>query len=306
MADNNMVLITGGSGMIGSRLSQILVQNGYKVRILAREATANRLKAKGIDAFKWDVEDHLIEKGAFDGVKHIVHLAGENIGDKAWSEERKKVILDSRINAAITLEKGMKDENIKVETLICASAIGYYGNVPAGRICTEETEAGEGFQADVTVAWENAMQLIREFAEYSYFARIGIVLSKEGGALPKMLLPAKLGVSGLGSGEQMMSWVHVDDICGAILHLVKAHPASGTYNLVANEPVSNKGFMKTLAKSLGSSTWLPGAPAFAMRLVLGEMSQLVLGGSRVSNEKMRASGYSFKFPNLVGALEDLK
>jgi len=300
-----MVLITGGSGMVGSKLARLLKENGYQVRILAREESAKKLKLKGIDAYSWNLESRTIQSGAFEGVKQVIHLAGENIGDKRWSVARKQAILDSRVHAAETLANGMKAANANVESLICASAIGYYGNVESSKECVETSHSGSGFQADVTVAWEKAMQVLLPYAKNHYFTRIGIVLSNAGGAFPKLIMPAKMALSGLGSGKQMMSWIHEDDISSAFLHLLKNTPASGIYNFVADNPVSNGDFMVALTHSFGYKPIFPAVPAFMLKLILGEMATLVLGGAKVSNDKLKKTGFACKYPLVQLAVDDL-
>jgi uncharacterized protein len=177
--------------------------------------------------------------------------------------------------------------------------------VPVGKSVTEESKPGSGFQSEVTVAWERSLALLYPFANKHYTTRFGIVLSNEGGAYPQMVLPARLGVSALGSGRQMLSWIHVEDVCNAIINLMLQKPASGIYNVVGDEPVDNKTFMNNLSLELGTGIRLPAAPAFAMKLMLGEMAQLVLGGATVSCEKLKNSHFVFQYPTLRSALQEL-
>ncbi|MEQ9231953.1 MAG: TIGR01777 family oxidoreductase [Cyclobacteriaceae bacterium] len=293
------ILITGGTGLVGTKLTDELLAKNHEVRIL----TTSALRAEEEDAFYWNLKDQYIDQRAFEGLDYIVHLAGAGVADKRWSEERKKVIYDSRIKNTALLCERAKGHGVK--GIIAASAIGYYGFDTGDELMTEESERGDGFLSDVVVDWEREVEEFERIVDHVMMVRIGIVLSTEGGALKQMAPPFKLGVgSPLGNGKQWMSWIHIDDLVGMIIHGLENN-SSGIFNAVAPNPERNKDFSKTLATSLNRPMWLPNVPAFILKIVFGELAQVVLGGNRVSAKKIVDAGYSFKFEDLATALTDL-
>jgi uncharacterized protein len=293
------VVITGGSGLVGSRLTQMLQDKGYEVAHIGRTAGQQH----GVQTFAWDIAESKLDPTVFEGVEHVVHLAGAGVADKAWSVSRKQEIMRSRVEGTKLLLDAMAWPAKKPRTFISASAIGYYGD--AGQtLCTEDSEMGQGFLAEVCEAWEAAAAPAASFARLCTL-RIGIVLSTEGGALPKMMMPFKFFAGGvLGSGKQMMSWIHLDDLCRMIIHLIENEECQGIYNGVAPLPVEQYTFMKALGRAMKRPLWM-WVPAFALRLVLGEMADTVLQSQLVSNEKIQQTGFRCEYETVYKALNNL-
>lgn len=292
-------MITGGSGLLGQRLTKQLLQKGYAVEHLGRKAGFHN----GIITHAWDPANAQLDPQLLHGVDHVIHLAGAGVADKAWSAARKKEIRDSRTQSTKLLVDAIDYLPKKPKTFISASAIGYYGN--AGKaLCVEESPAGNDFLASVCADWEAAAAPAEAFTRLCT-VRIGIVLSTEGGALPKMMLPFRFFAGGvLGSGKQMMSWVHIDDLCDMFLFLLEHEQCHGIYNGVAPLPVEHYTFMKALGRAMRRPLWM-WVPAFALRLALGEMADTVLGSQFVSNEKIQHAGFRFKHETVYQALSAL-
>lgn len=299
------VLVTGATGFIGRRLVERLVRDGDEVIVLSRRGeAAKQALSLPVRAFGWDAMKGVPPAEALEGVEGVVHLAGEGVADKRWTESRKKEILESRTVGTRNLVKAVEGQRGKrVGAFVSASAIGIYGD-RGDELLTEQSSPGTGFLADVCRAWEaEVKRLPGEVRETR--VRIGIVLGVEGGALKKMLPPFRLGIGGpLGSGRQYMSWIHVDDLVGLLCHALRAPAVRGPVNGTAPEPVTNREFSHRLGEALGRPAVLP-APAFALRLLLGEMAEMLLGGSRVLPRAAETSGFSFAHPGLGGALESL-
>jgi len=295
------ILITGGSGLIGSRLTTMLQSRGYEVRHLAREK-----KNKGVQVFTWDVDRQEIEPGALQGVDAIVHLAGTAVADKRWTEARKKEILESRTKSTLLLCNELKKEPHNVKSFVCASAIGYYGLNCKDESYTEEQAAGTDFLADVTERWEHMTKAINDLAIRVVNIRTGVVLSERGGALEQMARYVKFYVGApLGSGGQFISWIHIDDQCSIIIKALEDINWEGPYNSVAPNPVTNEVFTKAIANVIDRPLLLPNIPSVVLKALLGEMASVVLSGCRVSASKVIAAGYAFKFVNVEEALSDL-
>lgn len=292
------ILITGASGLIGSTLSELLSKNHTVVSL-------GRAKKEGSSSsFVWDVKKSRIDLGALNAVDTVVHLAGANVSKKRWTHSWKKELLDSRVQSTRLLYDTLKDNPHSVKTFISASAIGYYG-FESNLIFTEEDDSGSDFLAQVTRQWEQEMDRIKSLGIRVVKIRVGIVLSKKGGALEKMVLPIKYGVgSTLGSGKQYLSWIHMDDMCGIFLKAIEDASLDGAYNAAANWD-TNEDMTKAIAKVICRPLWLPNVPSFALKLILGEMAEIVLNGSKVSSEKIKRAGYQFKYTNLDEALADL-
>lgn len=293
------VLITGGSGLVGQRLTRLLQQKGYTVEHLGRRAG----NAQGILTHAWNPTKGQIDVEALAGIDHVIHLAGAGVADKPWSAARKQEIRDSRTQGTRLLVDAISQLENPPKSFISASAIGYYGNAGTA-LCTEDSPVGNDFLASVCADWEAAAQPAEAFTRLCV-VRIGIVLSTEGGALPKMMLPFRFFAGGvLGSGKQMMSWVHIDDLCDMFLFLLENKEAKGIYNGVAPLPVEHYTFMKALGKAMHRPLWMV-VPAFALRLALGEMADTVLGSQFVSNEKIQQMGFRFKHETVYKALSSL-
>jgi len=294
------ILITGGTGLVGMKLSAFLVKKGFKVLHLSR----NENLTATYPAYRWDISKEVIDPKAMQ-VDYVIHLAGTGVADKRWSKQRKQEIYDSRIRSTRLLVNTILNTKNTVKGLISASAIGFYGFDTGRKIMEENDHAGEDFLAKVVQDWEHELIPLQKAGIQSTAIRIGIVLSRDGGALPKLEIPVQLGVgAALGSGSQYMSWIHINDLCGIFKHVI-TNQLSGIYNAVAPNPVTNKEFTKTLAKKLNRPFFLPNVPAFGMKVLLGEMAAIVLGGNKVSAEKIKSSGYHFQFETLDSAIKSL-
>lgn len=295
------VLISGGSGLVGNRLTEILLKKGYQVGHISRSASDN----KQIETIVWDLKKKHIEVEKVKKYDYLINLVGAGIADKKWTKQRKEVILKSRTESVDFLFELMKDKKINFESVVSASASGYYGFETSEHIHKEEENPGSDFLAETCVAWENSAHQIRSLNIPTSIVRIGIVLSTDGGALKELAKPIKFGVgSPLGDGKQYIPWIHIDDLCGIFIHAME-NKLNDTFNAGADEQVDNSTFTKTLASVLNKPYWAPNVPAFVMKIILGDRAVMVLEGSRISNEKIKANGFEFKFKKLRAALEEL-
>ncbi len=295
------VLITGGTGLIGSRLSELLTEKGYKVIHLSRSENLNAT----FPAYQWNIKKEEIDETALQQADYIITLAGAGIADKRWTAARKQLIIDSRVNGIQLIGKKLKELNLTPKAIIGASAVGYYGNSGA-ELVDESASAGDGFLSESVVAWEKAYDDLNGLNTRIGRVRVGIVLSPKGGALQKMLPTYKAGFGTyFGDGSQIYSWIHLDDVCRVFIHLLEQEQLSGTFNAVAPHPVSNKQLAKDIATAKDMNEVVFPAPEFAMKLALGEMAAVVLDGSNVSAQKVLDAGFEFKFPELIPALKDL-
>lgn len=294
------VLITGGTGLVGMTLSKLLTEKGFKVIHLSRNPTQGTYQT-----FHWDIKSGKIDEEAISSADAIIHLAGAGVADKRWSESWKKTIYDSRINSTRLLRKYVDEHNPKLKHFISASAIGIYGWDTGDRLVNEDTEKGAGFLADVVEDWEKEAEKFSEIAVKHSKVRIGVVLSEEGGALQEMAKPIKLGFgSPLASGNQYLSWIHIDDLCGIFAFLLEKGAAE-TVNGVGPNPATNKEFTKAVAKQLNKPLWLPNVPAFVLKLIVGEMADILIGGNNVSSKKAENLGFKFQYSTLDNALRNL-
>ncbi len=292
------ILVTGSSGFIGTALVKFLTAGGHSVISLPRSNF-------NPESPVWDM-DNCIKDLAHNGEKYaVVHLAGENIADGRWSEKKKNKILNSRVRGTKLLAEFFSQTERKPTVIISASAVGFYGDRGA-EILDESSKRGNGFLADVCVNWEDAVNVAAEAGIRVVNARFGIVLSSKGGALKKMLLPFKMGLGGvIGSGEQYMSWLSIDDAAALIKHVIANDSIRGPVNFATPNPVSNREFTKTLGSVLHRPTIFP-LPAVVAQLVFGEMAnELLLSGARVYPKILLESGYKFLHPDLSQALEHL-
>ncbi len=295
------IIITGSTGLVGTHLVRALISDGHSITRLVR-GDAQSFRAPGTAAVRWDPAAKTIDARELEGHDAAVHLAGENIAAGRWSDEQKARIRDSRVNGTRLLAETLAGLESPPQTLVSASAIGFYGD-RGDAVLTEESASGEGFLSEVCREWETAAAPAGRAGIRVVNLRIGVVLSAEGGALAKMLTPFKLGVGGkIGSGEQYMSWVALDDVVGAIIHALTNEEVRGAVNAVAPRAATNAEFTKTLGGVLGRPTVFP-VPAFAARLAFGEMADaLLLASTRVEPQRLSATGYQFKYPELEGAL----
>lgn len=295
------ILITGGTGMLGTRLTELLLERGYTVKYFSRYPE----KSDSVPAFHWDIDTQEADAEALKNTSAIIHLAGAGVADKRWTAARKEVILQSRTKSAALLLKLLRDNEHEVETFISASGISYYGN-HNGEVKTEESPATDDFLADVTKAWEDAADRIGEIVPRVVKVRIGVVLSNRGGALPELAKPIRFWAGApLGSGKQPMSWIHIDDLMGIFIHALEKEEVAGVFNAVSPNPVTNKEMTHAISDVLQKPMFLPKVPGFVLTLMLGEMAEMLLGGTRISPEKIQRTGFEFTYPKLIPALNDL-
>jgi uncharacterized protein (TIGR01777 family) len=296
------ILISGGSGLIGSYLSAKLKEKGFEVSILS----SSKHQASGDTVYYWNIEQKEIDRQAVEEADYIIHLAGANIGDKRWTKKRKQLIRDSRIKSAQLLFEKVKNKQKPLKAFISASAVGYYGAITSETIYKESDPAAEDFLGETCRLWEQSADQFHELGVRVVKIRTGLVLSKQGGALSKMEIPIKMRIgSALGNGKQYMPWIHLEDLCNIYLKAIEDHDMQGAYNAVTPDNITNKEFIHALARHLKKPLWLPDIPGFILKFLLGEMSDLVLKGSRVSAEKITNKNFTFKFPGLESALNDL-
>ncbi len=299
------ILITGGTGLVGKQLTKKLISDGNTVRIFSR---SKKQKKQDIEFYQWNVKEQIIDENAVKGIDCIIHLAGAGVADKPWTPLYKKEIVRSRVDSIQLIYKKCKELNSFPKSVISASGTAFYGFDNSSKVFSEEESAGEGFLTEVSKKWEEASAVFENENVRRVIYRIGVVLSKEGGALPQLQLPFKFGVgSPMGSGKQPLPWIHIEDLTNAILKAVKNEAYHGTFNAVAPEPLTNAQFSKILAKKMKSPYWAPNVPAFVLHLILGKekANEMLLNGAHVSSEKLKKSGFEFKYPSLGLALEGL-
>ena len=292
-------MITGGSGLIGRRLSFLLKSRGYEVRILSR---SNNPK-NNYKTFVWNVSEQYINDSAFEGLNHIIHLAGAGIADKRWSEKRKKEIIASRVASTNLLYNSVKRLKTPLNSFISASATGYYGAITSETIFEEKDKPAKDFLGKVCSLWEDSIFQFNEIKIRTVALRTGIVLSKDGGALKKMKTPI---ITSLGNGKQYMPWIHIDDLCELYIKAIEDQEFKGAFNAVSPEHISNLSFSKKISKIFNYPFLALGAPSLILQIVFGEMSTIILNGSRISANKIKQAGFKFKFENLEKALKNLR
>lgn len=290
------ILITGGSGMIGQRITQLLERKGYEVAWLSRSSQAQK-------SYQWDVTKKQLDPESIEWADGIIHLAGAGVADKRWTDDRKKEILDSRTHSTNLLYEGIAKAKKKPDVFISASAVGYYGFDTGTALVAESSKPGTDFLAQVVVAWEREVQNMEEIQLRTVMLRIGIVLDADGGALGEMLKPPI--AAPLGSGDQWMSWVHIEDLAKMFVFAVEKTTLQGVYNAVAPNPATNYQLTKVAAKAKGKPFIGIGVPRFGLKLILGEMAAMVLGGNRVSSQKIQKAGFEFEFAELEPAVKDI-
>lgn len=299
------IIIAGATGMIGTSLVKFLLAKNYNITVISRNAqSALNMFDNKINAITWNVTTQqlatiLTQQDA------LINLSGENVGKGRWTKERKEKIISSRISGIEKLSTAMALALKKPKVVLQASAIGFYGNTGQTEV-TETTEAGKGFLADVCIKWEKAASSLNQPGVRTVILRTGVVLSPEDGALKQFLLPFRLFVGGpIGSGEQYISWIHLEDQIQAMYFLLQESKAEGVYNLTAPAPVSMSHFTNILGKLLHRPSWLP-LPSAALKILMGQMAEeMVLSGSKVLPNRLQAEGFQFKFPDLETALTNL-
>ncbi len=296
------ILIAGGSGLIGKRLSTLFMHQ-YDIHVLTRSSSRYE---EGIHYHQWDLKAQTFDVDSTLHFYAIINLTGAGIADKKWTKERKKVLIDSRVNSAKTLAKLTDSLAEKPEVYIGASAIGYYGN-RGDEWIYEDGKPNTGFLSECCVQWEEAHQALSDKVKRFSILRIGIVLSRLDGALPKLITPAKLGGSGyFGDGSAFYPWIHIDDVCGMILKLVEDDSLSGVYNGTSLAPARLKEMAKLIKKVFAPYSVVLPIPALGLKLLMGDMSEMLLNSTRVSSKRWDNGVFPYKYPTLESALLDLK
>ncbi len=306
-----IVLISGGTGLIGTNLTRHLTEQNYEVIILSRERGRTSGNRKVSYAY-WDTKKGEIDIDAIKKADHIIHLAGAGVMDKRWTEEFKKRIVDSRTKSSELLIKALRENGHHVNSFISASAIGWYGADPQPLVHKDgfiETDAADtnSFLGETCVLWEASVEPVKDIGIRLVKLRTGVVLSNEGGAYKEFKMPSKFGIAGIiGNGKQIISWIHIDDISRMYIELMENEYASGSYNGVAPGPISNKTMMLQIAEALKGKFFIPmHVPEFLLKLALGKQSTEILKSTTVSDKKIKGLGFTFLYPTIEAAVEAL-
>jgi len=301
------VLITGGTGMVGTSLTELLLSKGYQVIILTRKPQASNVP--NLTYAVWDIAKGYIDPLAIEKADTIVHLAGAGVADKRWSKKRKQEIVDSRVMSGALMVKYLTEIPHQVKTVVAASAIGWYGPDTAKSLqhgFVETDPVDDAFLGDTCKRWEESVKPLETLGIKLVSLRIGIVLNKQRGALAEFIKPAQFGLATIfGTGSQMVSWIHYKDLCKMILFGIESASLKGIYNAVSPDPISNKDLIIAITKKL-RGFYLPiPVPAFVLKIMLGEMSIEILKSAKVSSNKIQEAKFKFDYPTLDSALNDL-
>lgn len=290
------VLISGATGLIGTHLIEKLKRKNYEIRILSREKNKN---------FYWNLKENYIDENAFENLDAIIHLAGAPVS-KRWTKSYKKELYESRVKTAGLLFEYAKNSNSSIKTFITASGVNYYGTKTASHIFTENDKHADDFLGKLCFDLENAARKFEETGTRVSMVRTAAVLSTKGGMLKELISLSKWNLlSPLGSGKQILPWIHIDDLTDIYIQILENENLNGAYNASAPEIITQKEFVQKLAKAMNRKIILPNVPAFMLKIILGEMSTILLEGSAVSSKKIQKAGFDFKFKNLESALADL-
>jgi uncharacterized protein (TIGR01777 family) len=305
-----VVLISGGTGLIGTKLTRHLIALGYEVIILSRSKKKSSANPKISYSF-WDVKNQVIDVDAVKRADHIIHLAGAGVMDKKWTREYKKEIVDSRVHSSALLVKALAENEHHIKSVVSASATGWYGADAEPLVHKEgfiETDApDQGFLGETCVLWENSIDTVTAQGARLVKLRTGIVLSNEGGAFKEFKMPLQFGIAGIiADGKQILSWIHIDDLCRMYIEAITKTELSGVYNAVAPAPVSNKQLILEMAESIRHKFFIPvHVPAFFLKLFLGKKSVEILKSATVSDKKIKSAGFTFLYPSIQSAVEQL-
>lgn len=303
------VLITGGTGLIGTAITSLLTAKGYQVIILSRHPKPGTAP---VTYAAWDPEAQTIDLAAIQQADFIINLAGAGVADKRWTKKRKQTIIDSRVKSGELLVKTLRENPNKVQAVINASGIGWYGDdnkrAKGKKAFTEDDPVDTEYLGETCRLWEASIDPAKDLGKRVVKFRIGIALSREGGALCEFERPVRFGFAViLGSGQQIISWIHIEDLARLFLHAIENDQVNGVYNAVAPTPVSNKDFILQLAPAIKGKFYIPFyVPSFLLKIVLGGMSMEVLKSATVSNAKISHTGFQFIYPTLKAALENLE
>ncbi len=303
------VLITGGTGMVGRELTKHLSGKGYRIIILTRKMPESPALLQNTTYALWDVDNEMIDINALQSADYIVHLAGAGVVDKRWTPAYKKEIVDSRIKSSALLINSLQNNTNKVKGVVSASAIGWYGEDPSpGKNGFVEIDNhGAGFLGETCKLWEDSIAPVEALSKRLVKLRLGIVLSNTGGALAEFKKPVKFGIAGiLGSGKQIVSWIHIDDLCRIFIEAIENEKLHGSYNATAPHPVTNKKLTTELAQAMKGKFFIPlHVPEFVLKMMLGESSIEVLKSTTVSCEKLKSTGFTFLYPSIEAAIAQL-
>lgn len=295
------VIIGGGGGLVGHRLSQLLAARGYQVHHLSRTPDPHA----AFPALSWDSYKQTEHQDTWRTADYLLNLAGAGIADKRWTSERKRLIIESRVSTNQTILQAVRELSLQPSALISASAIGYYGD-QGDSVLVEESAPGSGFLSKSVQAWEQTVEEWSQTGLRTAAVRIGVVMSTRAGALPKLRLPVRFGLAPwLGGGQQWFSWIHIDDLCRLFIHIMEDHALSGIFNGTAPEPMRLREVMRTLAEVTGVPAIGFPVPSALLKLAMGEMAHTVLDSTRVSSRKAQQTGFEFEFPLLDEALRDV-
>jgi uncharacterized protein len=296
------VLIAGGSGLIGKYLTSLLISRRYEVSHLSR---SNSEKGK-VNFFMWNPEKKLIDPEVLKGIDYIINLAGANIGEIRWTRKRKELITGSRVRSTIFLHEIWKATGIPLKGFISASATGYYGSYTSDKIFTETDPPGNDFLGNTCRLWEDSAGLFERSGIRTVKIRTAVVLEKNDSALSRLMLPGRFAfLIQTGNGKQYMPWIHIDDLCNIYLKAIEDSDMAGSYNAVSPQYVNHGEFMRVLSKVMKRPVFPIPVPGSVLRAIIGEMSDIILEGSRISSEKIINSGYKFVYPDLTKALENV-
>jgi len=301
------VIVTGGTGLVGRRLTRLLVEKGWEVIVLTRRIP-KEIAPSGVRYAVWDVTAQTIDTSVFSAATAIIHLAGAGVVDRRWTASYKKEIAESRTRSSALLINTLQHHQHRVKTFVSASAIGWYGPDRTGQIpFTEEASAYTDFLGTTCQQWEASVNPVAELGIRVVKLRTGIVLSKEGGALKEFIKPLRLGVAAiLGTGDQIISWIHIDDLCRMFIAALEKSEFTGAYNAVAPQPVTNRTLNLVLAKYKRGRFFIPlNVPAWVLKIIMGESSVEVLKSCTVSSEKVHQAGFAFLYPAIEPALKQL-
>lgn len=297
--EQEKVVISGGTGLVGLSLTKLLTDEGYKVAHLSR----SRNSKGGVKVYLWDYPKGYIEEGALEDCSYLIHLAGAGIADERWTFKRKKVLIESRVDSSAFLCDYVKEHKVPLKSYITSSGINLYDN-STDQIHTEESDGTEEFLSKLVAHWEKASHALDDHCHVAQ-VRTSAVLQKNAGMLGKMAGIAMINLaSPLGSGKQWVPWIHHHDLSRMYLHLIK-NGLSGPYNAVADEHINNADFTKTLTKVLGKKMFMPKVPSAILKSLYGEMSDVILKGVRASNEKIKSTGFEFQYPTAEMALREI-
>jgi uncharacterized protein (TIGR01777 family) len=292
------ILITGGSGTLGSALTQKLLKNNIEVVHLTREKNSKN----DVKNYLWDWSKNEIDENCLIGVTHIVHLAGAGIAEKAWTKRRKNIIVKSRVLTARLLLSKINALDLKLSAFISASAVGYYGAQISEKTFIETDKSYEDFMGNCCKQWENAADKYNPITRVSKF-RLGVILDKNSGALFKIARMVKNRIgSPLGNGKQYMPWIHLEDAVNLFYFAIMNNEIKGTFNAVSQEIITNKELIFKIGKVLNRKIWMPNVPSFVLKFIYGEMSDTILKGVKVSNEKIKSLNFKFKYEKVDEAL----